>query len=213
MGFLSCCETAQSQGSLNVDNIFVLGPIQGCSKWNWQGRKEEPNLTAAALLCFQPWLTRGTELLALAITFQSSSYPVWKLYWGPTGERMSKWTAWAEPSSLGNCPVLIFHSGSQKCEAWKQSLVVSLCPAGSLYVPDKSASVWTHTVPGELSDNSPAQWPLANIQQSWGEITCMHSRLCSVAREDLMTSFTNKEGPGFVVTMSLGWDEERSHRI
>lgn len=106
-GFLSCCETTQSQGPLNADNIFVLGPIHGCSKWDWQGKKEKPNL-----------------------------------------------------------------SGLQKCGAWKQSLIVSLCSAGSLYVPDKSASVWTHTVPGELSDNSPPQWPLADIQQSWGERTC-----------------------------------------
>lgn len=202
VGFLSCCETTKSQGPLNVDNSFVLGPVEDCSKCVWQGKKEEPNLTAAALLCFWAWLRRGTELLP--ITFQSSSYWGWKLNWRPIGERMGKWTAWAEPSALENCLVLIFHSGSQKCEV----LILSLYPAGSLHVPDKSASVWTHTVPGELSDNSPPQWPLANIQQSGGERTCMLSLAC----EGFMTSFTNKEGPGFVITMSLRWDEKNSRR-
>lgn len=206
VGFLSCCETTQSQGPLNADNVFVLGPIQGCSKWGWEGKKEKPNLTAAGLLCFQPWLTRGTELLTLALTFQSFSYPAWKWNWRPTGGRMNKWTVCVEPLSLGKCLVLIFHIGSHKCEVWKQNLIVSLCPAGSLYVPDKSASVWTHTVPGELSDNSPPQWPLANIQQSWGEITCVLSRLSNVACKDLMTGFTNMEGPGFVIMMSLRWE-------
>lgn len=68
VGFLSCCETTQSQGPINGDNIFVLGPIQGCSKRVQLGKKEEPNLTAAVLFCFQPQLMIGTELLALAIT-------------------------------------------------------------------------------------------------------------------------------------------------
>lgn len=68
VGFLSCCETIQSQGPINGDNIFVLGPIQGCSKRVQLGKKEEPNLTAAVLFCFQPQLMIGTELLALAIT-------------------------------------------------------------------------------------------------------------------------------------------------
>lgn len=68
VGFLSCCETTQSQGLINGDNIFVLGPIQGCSKRVQLGKKEEPNLTAAVLFCFQPQLMTGTELLALAIT-------------------------------------------------------------------------------------------------------------------------------------------------
>ena len=71
VGFLSCCETTQSQGPINADNIFVLGPIQGCSKRVQLGKKEEPNLTAAALFCFQPRLMIGTELLSLAITFQN----------------------------------------------------------------------------------------------------------------------------------------------
>lgn len=57
MGFLSCCETTCSHGPLKVDKIFVLGPFQDCSKCDWQGKKEDPKLTAAAFLCFQPWLT------------------------------------------------------------------------------------------------------------------------------------------------------------
>lgn len=52
VGFLSCCETMYSHGPLNVDNIFVLRPFQDCSKWDWQGKKKDPNLTAAALFCF-----------------------------------------------------------------------------------------------------------------------------------------------------------------
>lgn len=37
VGFLSCCETTQSQGLQNADNIFVLGSSRGCSKKGQQG--------------------------------------------------------------------------------------------------------------------------------------------------------------------------------